>query len=297
MTPSIEGGLRGVVPGQDLLGETPLWCERTQSLLWLDIDGGRLQRFHPGSGRRDAFEFEQRYVGSLALTGETSRVLLGIDLGLWLFDLGSGAMQLVCQVEPADRDNRLNDGRCDSRGRLWVGTMDNGLRQPTGSLYRVDPDGSAHAMFGDVIVSNTIAFSPDDATLYFSDTRRFTTWCFDLDVEAGALSRRRVFVDHTAARDRPDGACVDAGGNVWNAIFAAGRVVRITPQGEVDRIVELPVANPTCVCLGGPELKTLYITTARKFLGREQLRRQPWAGSVLAIDVDVPGRPEHRFGS
>ena len=115
--------VRCVIPGSDVLGETPLWCDRTQSLLWLDIDGGRVQRFHPASGRHDVFTFEQRYVGSLALTTDSAVVLLGIDLGLYLFNLGSGELHLLCQVEVPSADNRLNDGRCDSAGRFWVGTM------------------------------------------------------------------------------------------------------------------------------------------------------------------------------
>ena len=103
-------------------------------------------------------------------------------------------------------------------------------------------------------------------------------------------------MDHTASQTRPDGACVDADGLIWNAIFGAGRVVRYAPSGAVDRVIELPVSNPTCVCLGGPELKTLYITTARKFLGRSVLRNEPLAGSVLSMEVDIPGLPEHPFG-
>jgi sugar lactone lactonase YvrE len=289
-------GLRCAVPGQDLLGESPLWCEQTQSLLWLDIDGGKLQRFHPASGRRDSFVFDEPYVGSLALMHEPGRVLLGIGLSLYVFDLASGDKRLLCQVEPAERDNRLNDGRCDAQGRFWVGTMDNQLHRPNGAFYRVDPDGRAQRMFGDVIVSNTVALSPAQDRLYFSDTRRFVTWQFALDLAAGSLSTRQIFVDHAARQARPDGACVDAEGYVWNAIFAAGRVLRYSPAGEVDRIIELPVTNPTCVCLGGPALKTLFITTARKFLDRRQLRDEPLSGSVLAIDVQVPGLPEQRFG-
>lgn len=288
--------LRCIVPGQDLLGESPLWCEATQSLLWLDIDGGRLQRFHPASGRHDCHTFAQRFVGSLALTRDPSVVLLGIDLGLYLFHLGRGELQPLCQVEDAALDNRLNDGRCDAQGRFWVGTMDNQLHRPNGAFYRVDPDGTVHRQFSDVIVSNTVAFSPDQRRLYFSDTRRFTTWQFDLDAAAGAATHRRVFVDHTEQRWRPDGACVDVEGHVWNAIFAAGKVIRFTPDGQVDHVIDLPVTNPTCVCLGGPERRTLFITTARKFLDRAQLLHEPLAGSVLAVDVDVAGLPEHRFG-
>jgi sugar lactone lactonase YvrE len=291
-------GLHCVVPAGDVLGESPLWCERTASLLWLDIDAGRLQRFHPASGRHDAFTFDDRFVGTLALTADTGRVLLGLDASLSFFDLATGATELLCEVEPQGTDNRLNDGRCDSQGRLWVGTMDNQLYRPHGAFYRVAPDGSTHRLFGDVIVSNTVAMSPRHDRLYFSDTRRFVTWQFDLDVEAGTLSNRRVFVDHSSTRSRPDGACVDAEGHVWTAMFGGGRVVRYAPDGSVDRVVELPVSNPTCVCLGGPDMRTLYITTARKFLNRTQLRAQPLAGAgaLLAIDVPVPGLSECRFG-
>ncbi len=288
--------VRCVIPGADLLGETPLWCERTQSLLWLDIDSGRLQRFHPASGRHDVFTFEQRFVGSLALTQDPSIVLVGIELGLYYFHMGRGELRLLCQVEDPRLDNRLNDGRCDGRGRLWVGTMDNQLHRANGAFYRIDPDGAVHRQFDDVIVANTVALSPAQDRLYFSDTRRFTTWQFDLDVAVGALSHRRIFVDHSGMRERPDGACTDAEGYLWNAIFAAGRVVRFAPDGKVNTVIQLPVTNPTCVCLGGPELRTLYITTARKFLGRSQLRSEPMAGNVLAVEVDVPGIAEHRFG-
>ncbi|HEX4327791.1 MAG TPA: SMP-30/gluconolactonase/LRE family protein [Burkholderiales bacterium] len=294
--PSANPSLKCALPGADVLGETPLWCTATQSLLWLDIDSGRLQRFRPATGRHDTFTFDGKFVGSLALMHTPSQVLLGIDLGLFVFDMASGETRLLCQVEPADHDNRLNDGRCDAQGRFWVGTMDNQLHRPNGALYCVDPDGSAQRMFDDVIVSNTIAISPAQDTLYFSDTRRFITWQFALDAPSGTLGERRVFVDHGASRSRPDGACVDSRGYVWNAIFGGARVVRFSPAGGVDRVIDLPVTNPTCVCLGGDDLKTLYITTARKFLSRTQLRNEPLAGSVLAIDVEVPGMPEKRFG-
>jgi len=289
-------GLRCVVPGRDTLGETPLWCEQTRSILWLDIEEARLQRFHPGSGRHDFFQFNERYVGSLALMQRPGRVLLGVDLTLMTFDLGTGERKLLCQVEPPTTDNRLNDGRCDSRGRFWVGTMDNQLSRGNGSLYRVEPDGSVHRQFGEVIVANTLALSPNEDHLYFSDTRQYVTWRFGLDASSGQLSSREVFVDYSEQRDRPDGACVDSEGHVWNAIFGGARVVRYTPDGTVERVIHLPVSNPTCVCLGGPELRTLFITTARRFLTREQLRREPWSGSLLAIDVPVPGLPERRFG-
>jgi sugar lactone lactonase YvrE len=121
------------------------------------------------------------------------------------------------------------------------------------------------------------------------------TWAFDLDLAAGALSERRIFADYRERGDRPDGACIDVEGGVWTAIFGGGRVVRHTPDGRVDRTIALPVTNPTCVCLGGADMHTLYITTARKFLSEDRLRNEPFAGSVLAIKVNVPGLEEQRF--
>ena len=174
--------------------------------------------------------------------------------------------------------------------------MDNKLSSGNGALYRVDPDGTVHRQFGDVIVANTLAFSPTGDTLYFSDTRRYVTWRMAVNAPAGTLAPREIFKDYAESRDRPDGACVDSEGFLWNAIFGGGRVVRYAPDGRIDRVIELPVSNPTCVCFGGPDLRTLFITTAQRFLTRAQLRAEPWAGSLLAIDVDVAGLLEKRFG-
>lgn len=287
--------IRCAIRAQDVLGETPLWCTQTQSLWWLDIDGTKVQRFTPATGNHDVFPLKAGYVGSLALCRDGG-LLVALDRALHRFDPATGALTRLCEVEPDTLDNRLNDGRCDAQGRLWVGTMDNQLTRPNGSFYRVDPDGVVTRQFSDIMVSNTVAIAPDQRTLYFSDTRRFVTWAFDLDVTEGKIANRRVFVDYTATRERPDGACVDSLGCIWTAIFAAGKIVRYTPQGRLDRVVPVPVTNPTCLCFGGADLKTLFITSARKFLSPERLQAEPLAGSVLAFETDVPGLPEQRFG-
>ena len=288
--------LRCAAPSQDQLGETPLWCEQTASLLWIDIDRALLHRLHPASGRRDSFQFAVRTLGGLALRREPGSVVLALETSLHIFDLGSGRLSRLAEIEPVSLDTRLNDGRCDAQGNLWIGSMDNGLAAPSGSFYRVGADGRVTRQFGDVIVSNTVAIAPDQRTLYFSDTRRYLTWAFDLNPADGTLSNRRIFVDHRANSERPDGACVDREGALWVAIFAGGRVDRYSTTGQRLRSIPLPVTNPTCVCLGGPDLRTLFITTARKFLSAERLAQEPLAGSVLAIDVEVPGLPEKRFG-
>ena len=273
----------------DVLGETPLWCERSRLLWWIDVDRRLHQSFDPATGVHRAIPHDCQFLGSHALTSTGSH-LLARDLGLHHQD----PMRHLCDVE-RDIDNRLNDGRVDARGRLWIGTMDNQLHRPNGALYRVTGDGAVTRLFSDVIVTNGIAFAPDNRRLYFTDTRRYCTWQFDFDLDDGTISNRRLFADYRATGERPDGACVDVDGGIWQAFFSGRRVVRYRPDGRIETVVSLPVTNPTCVCFGGRDLKTLFITSARKFLSDEQLSTEPQAGHVLAIHGLAQGLPEHRF--
>jgi sugar lactone lactonase YvrE len=150
-------------------------------------------------------------------------------------------------------------------------------------------------MHDGVIVSNGIAFSPDNRTLYFTDTRRYRRWQFDFDVDSGDIRNPRLFADYGATRDRPDGACVDVDGGLWTAFFGGSRIVRFHPDGREDLVLPMPVSNPTCICFGGADLRTLYITSAAKFLSREQLAAEPLAGSLFAVHGLAQGLPEHRF--
>jgi sugar lactone lactonase YvrE len=283
-----------VVQGEDQLGETPLWCEREGKLWWLDIERPRLQSFDPVTGQHDVHLYDATFLGSQALTVDGSH-LLGCDLQLYRRDRTTGGLRHLADVE-SELDNRLNDGRVDARGRMWVGTMDNRLHRPNGSLYRVDPDGSATRVLDGVIVSNGITFSPDGKTLYFTDTRRYCSWRFDLDLDDGTITNRQVFADYSSSGERPDGACVDVDGAVWTAFFAGSRVVRYRPNGVIDLVVPMPVTNPTCVCFGGADFRTLYITSATKFLTSERRFAEPLAGGLFAIDGIGQGMPEHRFG-
>jgi sugar lactone lactonase YvrE len=281
-----------VVRSADQLGETPLWDERERKLWWLDVEQPKLQSFDPATGAHTVQPFATTFLGSHALCDDGSQ-LLALDLQLHR-RRGADATTPFARIEHAV-DNRLNDGRVDARGRFWIGTMDNQLHRPNGALYRVDPDGSFEKIFGGVVVSNGIAFSPDNKVFYFTDTRRYTTWRFGFDLEEGRIFDRQVFADYSSTGERPDGACVDVDGGIWTAFFAGGRVVRYRPDGAIDVVVPVPVTNPTCVCFGGADLRTLYITTASKFLTPEQRAREPLAGSVLAIHGIGQGLPEHRF--
>lgn len=283
-----------LVRSRDQLGETPLWCERTRKLWWLDIEKPKLQSYDPSADFLEIFPMRgMRFLGSHALTSSGGH-LLAHDLDLVLRRADDEQVAPFSSVE-IGIDNRLNDGRVDRQGRLWIGTMDNQLHRPTGSLYRVDPSGEVTSIFGDVIVSNGIAFSPEGRRFHFTDTRRYQSWVFDMDPEDGVITNRRLFADYSATGDRPDGACFDAEGGLWTAFFAGGRVVRYDPDGRVDTVIELPVTNPTCVCFGGDDMRTLIITTATKFLSEEALAGEPLAGAVLAVHGVAQGLPENRF--
>lgn len=279
---------------RDQLGETPLWCARTGRLWWLDIERPMLHSLDPATGAHSAEAHAARFLGSVALRQGGGQVL-ALDLSLYLRPEQGGPLQHLATVEQ-DRDNRLNDGRVDPRGRLWIGTMDNALHRANGALYRVDPDGTSHRLFGEVIVANGIAFAPDGRRMYFADTRRYRTWVMDLDPEDGMPINRRPFADFTLGQERPDGACVDTDGCLWVAMFGGGKLLRLTPEGRIDREIRLPVSNPTCACFGGPDLRTLFVTTATKFLSEAALAAEPLAGSLLAIHGLGQGLPEYRFG-
>jgi len=278
---------------EDVLGECPLWDERQQALWWPDIRGPSLHRW-TGEGAPQSWTFDEP-VGSIALT-QDGTLLLAMQTAVRRFDPATGALTEFARPKNEPPTNRFNDGRCDRAGRFWAGTMSDGPREPVGSLYRIDPGGKCARQFGDVVVPNGLAWSPDNRTMYYADTHRHTIWTFEFDMASGKLGRRRVFADLKPHKGRPDGSAVDSAGCLWNCEYGAGQVLRYTPAGLVDLIVQLPAMNTTCCAFGGADLKTLYITTARQRLTSEQLAQQPLAGSVFAIRTEVAGLPEARFG-
>ncbi|HKU96176.1 MAG TPA: SMP-30/gluconolactonase/LRE family protein [Vineibacter sp.] len=286
-----------VVQGADILGEVPLWCGRTRRLWWTDVRRPAIQSYDPATGRHQALRLHPDIVsGSIALR-ETGGLLLAAATGIYTFDPASGQppQRLVDPIGGAS-GMRLNDGKCDRRGRFWVGSMHDTDRSKTGVLYRIDPDGRCMAMHDGFVLPNAICWSPDDRTMYFADTHNQVIWAFDYDIDAGAIANRRVFKDWTHQIGRPDGATVDADGFVWNCMVASGQLIRLAPDGRVDRAIQLPVTNPTCPAFGGEDLRTLYITSHSQRLPPEQLAREPLAGALLSLDVGVRGLPEPRFG-
>jgi sugar lactone lactonase YvrE len=296
MTLETDLPIECVVQCADILGEVPRWCDREQRLWWVDVRRPALQSWQPQTQHYAALRLHPELVcGSMALR-ESTGFLLATGTGLYLFDPDRGLpAQRIADPENGKIGMRMNDGRCDRRGRFWVGSMHDTQREPLGTLYRVDADHSCHAMLDGFVLPNALSWSPDDKSMYFADTHNQMVWVFDYDIDAGVISNRRVFKDWTHQLGRPDGATVDAEGFMWLCMVATGQLVRLAPDASVVRTIQLPVTNPTCPAFGGERLDRLYITSHSQRFSPEQQAREPLAGALLSLDVGVCGLPEPRF--
>jgi len=285
--------VRLVVDAGNRLGEVPVWDVDEEALYWVDIENSLLQRLTPADGAIERWTLPERLC-AFALR-RSGGLIVALASGLAFFDPSSGAIERLASPEADMPRNRFNDGKCDRRGRFWAGTMDDRLSERTGALYRFDADGTCHRMEKDIGISNSLAWSPDNRVFYFADTLQRKIFAYDFDIEAGTIGNRRVLTDMAGQPGNPDGSTIDAEGFLWNAQWDGWRLVRYAPDGRVDRVVELPVQKPTSCMFGGPDLRTLYVTSAVWDLTPAQIERQPWAGGLLALDVGVAGLPESRF--
>lgn len=273
------------------LGESPLWCWRTQRLWWVDVLAGALWSHDPADGSFMRHPVSARRLGSIALR-ERGGLILACDDGLYAYDPESPEQRVLIDPEPGVIGHRKNDGRTDSAGNFWIGTLREADYAPVGALYRISPGPKVERKAEALAIPNGLAFDPERGRMYYADTRAYTIWACDLDPESGVLGECRVFA-RTQAPARPDGSCVDAKGYLWNAEYAGGRVVRYAPGGGIDSVIDLPVSHPTCCCFGGDGFRTLYVTSASEPLSEAQRRAEPLAGRVLAIATQVEGRPEY----
>ncbi len=255
------------------MGECPIWDERGQALWWVDIHGQAIKRF---DGRLEVFPVPEP-VGSIAFRARGG-LLAAMQTGIYTWE--DGKLARFAAPQSHDQTHRFNDGRCDRAGRFfWAGTLKDPEFTPTGLLFRLH-ENKAVVRRTAIAVPNSLCWSPDGRTMYFADSPRHKIWAFDYDAEAGEITNERVFA--TPHPGFPDGSCVDVDGGLWNAEYGAARVVRYTPAGEIDRVIEMPVKAPTCCCFGGARLDTLYITSAN-------------GGGVFALMPGVCGLPESRF--
>jgi sugar lactone lactonase YvrE len=278
---------------QARLGEGPLWSVREQALYWVDILNHRLHRYAPSQERR-TWQFEQE-ISAVAERMDAPGLITTQRHGFAFFDPAKEKLTPFAQIEAHIPTNRFNDGKCDRHGRFWAGTMDFDARAASGSLYRLSSDLRCETMDTGYVVTNGPAWSADGRTLYHNDSVNGRVYAFDHDPETGALSNKRLFLQFDAEEGSPDGMTTDAEGGLWIAQWGAGKVTRRDARGKVLKTITLPCSQVSSCAFGGPNLRTLYITTAAVGLSPRQLEREPLAGGLFAVDVDVAGVPACTF--
>ena len=276
------------------LGEGPCWLAGRERLLWVDIMAGRVHLLDPKTGDDQVAEVGQP-VGAAA-PADDGRVALAVRDGFAVLDLDDGLVELIADVEREIAGNRMNEGKCDSAGRFWAGTMALDHRRGAGALYRLDERGHVERMVEGISISNGLGWSPDDRLMYYIDTPERRVDVFDFDPATGTIGGRRPFVAIDGA-GHPDGMTVDAEGGLWVALWGGGRIARFLPDGTPAGGVEVPVAQTSSCCFGGPGLRDLYITTAWQRVPPD--RREPHAGGLFRCRPGVAGQPtrEYRTGS
>jgi sugar lactone lactonase YvrE len=235
-------------------------------------------------------------VGAAVARKDGRGLALALRDGFGFLDETSGQVQLVAAVEADVSSNRMNDGKCDPRGRFWAGTMGFNEGRGVGALYRMDPDLSVHQMVTDVSVSNGLDWTDDGRHMYYIDSATRGVDVFEFDMPSGTLGERRRLISLQPGEGVPDGMTLDADGGLWVAVHSSGTVRCYTPDGVLERVVRVPVSMVTSCAFGGPDLSDLYITTMQYGMSAEAKQAQPLAGAVFHCRPGVSGRPAHRFG-
>lgn len=283
------------------LGESPVWAPQERALYWLDIGSpSTLFRWDAALGETRHWRLPE-LAGGLVLSSD-ERLIVVSQSGIGAFDIAAGSLELLAAPPREMGSLRFNDCGCDSRGRLWTGTMSNefnGSPAVPGTLWRYGGEQQWQRMAEGFGCPNTFAWSPDDATLYVADSNVGRIYAHDFDAASGVLSRRRVFAnsssDGSASLGIPDGSAVDRDGCLWNARWAGGCVARFSPAGAILQVVTIPASLVTSCAFGGDDMSELYVTSATSGLTAEQLTREPSAGAVFRVKTNTSGMAPHRF--
>lgn len=282
--------LQIVWQGQTALGEGPLWHPQEKVLYFIDLRKKTLERLDPITGAHMVWQMPD-FIGSV-VARKQGGLLATVGQSVMVVEMPEGRLTPLVKVIPDHRpDLRMNDGKVDRKGRFWFGVANLDVANPQGGLFRLDVDHTVTPMESGITISNGLGFSPDDCTFYYTDGLKYRIYAYDFDLAHGKLSNRRIFLQLPPSKIEPDGLTVDCSGYLWEAAWESSAVVRYAPNGEIDTVIELPVARPTSCILGGENLDVLYITTASQGLNETKALPAP-AGAIFAIKVDVPGLPE-----
>jgi sugar lactone lactonase YvrE len=289
------------------LGESPFWHPQEQALYWVDIPGKKILRAPGGAGAVQSWDMPSE-PGCMA-PAASGGLVIALRHGVFRARSWGGALELLTTLPYDPKTVRANDGKCDALGRFWVGTIDEPKASRAAELFSIDCRNGAAVVqrqAGDALTANGLAWSPRGTTLYWADTPSHVLHAWDFDLQRNTLSAHRVQLQFAAKpagwsfaersyQGRPDGAAVDVDGNYWVSMFEGRRVCCFAPDGRLLRALETPAQCPTMPCFGGPDLQTLYLTTARHGRGAPELAQFPDSGAVFFTRVDTPGLPVNFF--
>ena len=287
-TASRDANVRCDIPSSALLGEGPCWLADTQELLWVDILAPSVSLSQVDRRRTHTTPVSELI--SVVVPRTRGGFVAATQSGIHALDLQTGITQLIA-APPLMAGSRFNDGKCDSAGRFWAGTLATDGAPGGGTLYRLDADGALHEINTGFHICNGLGWSPDDTRFYLTDSGARIIYTYDFDLSSGNIANKRPLVEFDEDCGSPDGMAVDADGYLWCAFWDGWAVRRLTPDGKIDREIRLPVPRPTSCAFGGADLSTLYVTSARVRLSPAQLAAAPLSGSVFAIETGVKGAP------
>ncbi|MEC7485284.1 MAG: SMP-30/gluconolactonase/LRE family protein [Pseudomonadota bacterium] len=287
-----------IVPAGDVCGEAATWDAAANRLYWTDINRFLLHAHDPAAGTMRTHMFDQPVV-ALSLTNRQGRLLVALGSRLILFNPADGSREDLPAALEGWPELRFNDGRSDPRGTFWIGSMGNNVgpngeglpvTDGKGTLYRYQNGGALETIETGIGIPNTLCWSPDGRRFYFGDSLKNEIRVYGYDPESGDIGSGASFFSGFE-RGVPDGSAMDSEGFLWNCRYGGGCVVRVAPDGTIDRVIEMPAENITTCTFGGADLTTLYITTA----AADRAPEDRLAGSLFAIETGVRGMPENVF--
>ncbi|WP_370172598.1 MULTISPECIES: SMP-30/gluconolactonase/LRE family protein [Hyphomonas] len=282
-----------VAPTGCTLGEGPLWSPSEGFLWWVDIKRAKLHRYNPRTGNTRRYDLPIR-ASTLALFD--GNILMAGEREIGVYDPATEAYERLRTLDAEPISNRTNDGGIAPDGSFWFGTMDDSQKVAQGNYYRYTSDGKLEPLrLPSVMITNTFQFSPDGSVFYTCDSVEQEVLSFQHEIGTGKVTDRKVLANTFELSGYPDGSAVDSEGCLWTCLWDASRIVRLTPDGEIDRTITLAAPRPTSLTFGDEDLKTLFITTARAGMSFPQLDSRPLSGSLFAVRVDVPGLPPREF--
>jgi sugar lactone lactonase YvrE len=283
-----------VADTHNVIGEGPVWLEDEQRLVWVDIKGHLVQWLDPETGRVEHIDVGAA-AGAVA-PAKSGNLVAAIGNGFQVIDRKSGRTTALAVAEPDRPENRMNDGKCDSRGRFWAGTMADDETPGAGALYRLNLDHKVDRVLSGVTVSNGLDWTYDDRLMYYIDSHTQRVDVLDFEPSTGTVTNRRPLIQIGKGDGAPDGMTLDSEGGIWVALWGGWSVRRYRPDGSFDLEVKVPVSKVSSCVFGGHDLSDLYITTAAIGLSEEQLEQQPHAGGLFRCRPGHGGRPPYRFG-